>query len=339
MQRASLRPVPQRPARPVDPAEALAHVAATLPALDEDAAQALALVELVGRSRPQLVVETGMTTAEAGEALARARKALRRASVPLPGSGWCERAEQLLSHELDGELVDPGPRRLVAHLSNCDRCVEHERRLWQARDQLVAAFDAARAPVAPVEPPPVATGPDHEPLELADPDPPAALEAAPPPELRLVEPVEDPPTEAEVPAPVEQEPAPEPEPAAPEAEVPAPPVEPAPAAPQPAEPAPAEPEPADPEPANPEPVAGIPEPEPVAEIPEPEPAAPEPDAPALALEAPAPPVSDEVVEVLTPDAALTLSGLAWAASYGLAVLLALASLALTIWAIAGGSGL
>ena len=310
MQRASLRPVPQRPAGPVDPVEALAHVAATLPALDEDAAQALALVELVGRSRPQLVVETDMTPAEAGEALARARRALRRASVPLPGSGWCERAEQLLSDELDGALVDPGPRRLAAHLSNCDRCVEHERRLWQARDGLVAAFDAARAPVTPVEPPPVANGPDHEPIELADPDPPAALEAAPPPELRLVEPVEDPPTEAEVPALVEPEPA-----AESETEGTGPPV--------------SEPEPTDPQPAA-ERVEGT-----VPSVP------PAPPLPASVLEpvADEPPLSDEVVEVLTPDAALTLSGLAWAASYGLAVLLALASLALTIWAIAGGSGL
>ena len=283
MQRATLRPVPQRPAGPVDPAEALAHVATTLPALDEDAAQALALVELVGRSRPQLAVETGMTPGQAAEALARARKALRRASVPLPGSGWCERAEALLSDELDGELVDPGPRRLAAHLANCDRCVEHERRLWQALDQLVAGFDAARAPVAPVEAPPIADGPDHEPVELPDPGPPAALDAAPPPELKLVEPVEaveaveGPPTEAEVPAPAE---------------------------PEPAEPAPAEPEPADPQP--------------VAELPQ--------------------PVSDEVVEALTPDAGFSLRGLAWTASYALAFLLALASLALTIWAIVGGAG-
>ena len=175
MERASLRPVPQRPSGPVEPAEAVAHVTATLPALDEAAAQALALVDLVGRTRPQLSAETGIAPDELAEALARARKALRRASFPLPGSGWCERAERLLSDELDGELAEPGPRRLTAHLANCDRCVEHERRLWQARDQLVAGFEEARAPVPAPEPPAVADEPDPEPVEMPDPDPPAAL--------------------------------------------------------------------------------------------------------------------------------------------------------------------
>jgi hypothetical protein len=245
MERASLRPVPQRPSGPVDPAEALTHVEGALPGLDDPARRALALVDLVGRSRPEVSAETGVSEADLAEALARARKALRRAAAPLPGSGWCERAERLLSDELDGALADPGPRRLAVHLANCDRCVEHERRLWQARDQLVVTFDAARAP----EPAPeVADEPDHEPVEMPD------------PELRLVE----------VPAP----------------EVPAP-----------AEPEPAEPEPAEPEPAEPEPV-------------EPVPAAAESGA--------------------------SLRGVAWAASMGIAVLLAIVSLALTIYAIAGG---
>ena len=151
----------------------------------------------------------------------------------------------MLSDELDGALTDPGPRRLAAHLANCDRCVEHERRLWQARDQLVVTFEAARAP----EPAPEgADEPDHEPVETPD------------PELRLVE-------------------------------VPAPEV-----------PAPAEPEPADPEPAAPEPA-------------EPEPAEPIPAAAASGT---------------------SLRGVAWAASMAIAVLLAIGSLALTIYAIAGG---
>jgi len=240
MERASLRPVPQRPSGPVDPAEALAHIEGTLPGLDDPARRALALVDLVGRTRPEVSAETDISEADLAEALARARKALRRAAFPLPGSGWCERAERLLSDELDGVLADPGPRRLAAHLANCDRCVEHERRLWQARDQLVLTFDAARAP----EPAPeIADEPDHEPVE------------APDPELRLVE-------------------------------VPAPEV-----------PAPAEPEPAEPEPADPEPV-------------EPIPAAAQSEA--------------------------SLRGLAWAAFMAIAVLLAIVSLALTAYAIAGG---
>ncbi len=240
MERAALRPVPQRPSGPVDPAEALAHVERTLPGLDEPARRALALVDLVGRPRPEVAGEAGIAEADLAETIARARKALRRAAFPLPGSGWCERAERMLSDELDGVLADPGPRRLAAHLANCDRCVEHERRLWQARDQLVLTFAAERAP----EPAPeIPEEPDHEPVE------------APDPELRLVE----------VPAP----------------EVPAP-----------AEPEPAEPEPAQPEPAEPAPAAK--------------------------------------------QSRTSVRGLAWAASMGIAVLLAIVSLALTIYAIAGG---
>ena len=255
MERASLRPVPQRPSGPVDPAAALAHVEAQLPGVDEVARQALSLVDLVGRSRPEACAATGIAAPDLAEALARGRKALRRAAFPLPGSGWCERAERLLSDELDGALEDPGPRRLAAHLANCDRCVEHERRLWQARDDLVMGFEAARTPAPEPE---VADEPDPEPVELAD------------PELRLVE----------VPAPE------------------APPSEP-----EPAEPEPAQPEPAQPEPAEPEPVA-------------PGPMEPEPTAPAAA--------------------GFSLRGAAWAASMGVAVLLAIVSLALTIYAIAGG---
>ncbi len=258
MERASLRPVPHRPSAPVDPTAALAHIESKLPALDAAASHALALVDLVGRKRPEVCAEMGIGEAELADALARARKALRRAALPLPGSGWCERAERLLSDEFDGALQEPGPRRLAAHLANCDRCVEHERRLWQARDDLVLSLEAARAP-SPAPAPQVADEPDLEPVEVPDPEP-----------LRLVE----------VPVPAE------PEPAAPE-----------PAEPEPAEPEPAEPEPAMPEPATPEPG-------------EPLPAAAEPHS--------------------------SLRGFAWAACMTVAALLAIVSLALTIYAIAGG---
>jgi hypothetical protein len=262
MERARLRPVPHRPAGPVDPAAALAHVEARLPDLDDAARQALALVELAGRTRPQLHAEAAIDPAELAEALARARKALRRAAFPLPGSGWCERAERLLSDELDGELADPGPRRLAAHLANCDRCVEHERRLWQAREDLVAEFEAARTEAAPETPGPAPVPgdePDTEAPETPDPEPPApqmppaALTLVPPAGLRLVE------APVEAPVPAEPEPAPQ-----------------------------------------------------------------------------APPLPDEVVAAIVPDTAISGAGIAWAALLVLAVLLAVASLALTGFAIAGG---
>ena len=196
VERAALRPVPHRPAGPVDPADALSHVQRHLPGLDESARRALALVEIVGRTRAQVIGEMPIGANELSEALARARKELRRAAFPLPGSGWCERAERLLSDELDGELPEPGPRRLAAHLANCERCSEHERRLWQARDRLVATFEEGRAPkllLAPAEDEPDTEAPE-----------------APEPELRLVE---APAAETPMPgAPLPDEPAPGPEP-------------------------------------------------------------------------------------------------------------------------------
>ena len=178
MEGAQLRPVPARPPGPVDPAEAQRHVRDFLPGLDGPAASALALVALAGRPRDQLEG----TPDQVAEALARARKELRRSMFPLAGSGWCERAERLISDRIDGELEPPGPARLAVHLRNCTRCVEHERKLAQATDSLVMAFvEAHPQPIPDVEPEP---------------------EPAPPPaaELRVVEPAEEP------------EPAPSPEP-------------------------------------------------------------------------------------------------------------------------------
>jgi putative zinc finger protein len=162
MERAPLRPVPSRPRGAVDPDAAIRHVAAALPALDEAAAQAFGLVALAGKPRAEAAIRAGLPESDLGEALARARKTLRRSAFPLPGSGWCERAERLVSDRLDGALVPPGPARLDAHLRNCPRCVEHERRLVQATDSFVADFasvypapvaDAAPAPPASADPP------------------------------------------------------------------------------------------------------------------------------------------------------------------------------------------
>jgi hypothetical protein len=213
MERAPLRPVPTRPAGPVEPSDAIAHVESILPSLDAPARKALALVEIVGRSREEAAVSIATDGEEAAAAaLARARTALRRSMFPLPGSGWCERAERLISDRLDGELEPPGPGRLDAHLRNCARCVEHERRLAQATDALVRGFVEAypaRAPVraapeaedvppgaeaedVPLEPdaedaPPEAEAADTPPVDTED-APAEDAEVAPPSGLRVVPP-------------------------------------------------------------------------------------------------------------------------------------------------------
>ena len=203
MERAPLRPVPRRPHGPVDPSEAIAHVAATLPAADEVAGAVLALVEIAGRSRAEAAAERGLDADEVGNALARGRKQLRRWLYPLPGSGWCERAERMISDRLDGELEPPGPARLNAHLHNCERCVEHDLRLAQAIDTLVGGFiEAHPAPTPAAEPvrirPTVirAARPQLHALPFGQP---IALAAARPPvvEDRVAEapPVEEPPVE------------------------------------------------------------------------------------------------------------------------------------------------
>ena len=188
MEGAPLRPVPRRPAGPVDPAAASLHVGEQLPGLDDTAATALALVELAGRARADVAAERGVSAEELAAALARGRKALRRSIYPLPGSGWCERAERYISDRIDGELEPPGPARLEVHLKNCSRCVEHERRLDQARDGLVASFEERAAP-APVPAPAPAPAPPEPGREVEDP---------PAPELRVVE--EDAPSPPEPPA-------------------------------------------------------------------------------------------------------------------------------------------
>jgi hypothetical protein len=151
MDRAPLRPVPAPPSGPVADADAARLVAARLPALRERDAHALGLVTLAGRSRPEAARRLGLADDELPVALARARKQLRRTVSPLPGSGWCERAELLISDRLDGALDDRNAPRLDVHLRNCPRCVEHERRLVQATDELAAGV--APGPGRPVPAP------------------------------------------------------------------------------------------------------------------------------------------------------------------------------------------
>src|SRR5919107_285706 len=149
MERAPLRPVPPRPAGPVDPAAAVREVEAALPALEPLEVRALALVALADRPRAQVAGILGIEDAELRALLSGARKELRQTLTPLSGSGWCERAEGLISDRLDGVVREPDGRRLDVHLRNCPRCVEHERRLVQATDALLAGIAPARPTPAP----------------------------------------------------------------------------------------------------------------------------------------------------------------------------------------------
>jgi Putative zinc-finger len=121
-----------------------------LPKLEPLPRDALALVTLAGRSREEAAARLELEPEAFAAMLARGRKELRRSLHPLSGSGWCERAERLISDRLDGALDELGSARLGVHLPNCPRCVEHERRLVQAIDALVAgvAGDPAPAPQA-----------------------------------------------------------------------------------------------------------------------------------------------------------------------------------------------
>jgi hypothetical protein len=149
MEHAPLRPVPARPAGPVDPAAAVREVAAALPALEPLEVRALALVALADQPRPKVAELLGIEEQELGALLAAARKELRQTLILLSGSGWCERAEGLISDRLDGAVAETDGRRLDVHLRNCSRCVEHERRLVQATDALLAGIAPARPRPAP----------------------------------------------------------------------------------------------------------------------------------------------------------------------------------------------
>jgi hypothetical protein len=146
MASAPLRPVPGRPAEPVTDVAAGTLVADALPGLADTDRTALALVALAGLPRRQVALRLGRDEADLSQSLARARKELRRTVAALGGSGWCERAERLISDRMDGALADGDGARLDVHLRNCPRCVEHERGLVRATDALVAS--AAGVPFA-----------------------------------------------------------------------------------------------------------------------------------------------------------------------------------------------
>jgi hypothetical protein len=184
MEHAPLRPVPARPAGPVDPATAMRELGAWLPTLPPLAAEALALVVLSERPRAEVAASLEVSEEELGRLLAAARKELRQTLTTLGGSGWCERAEGLISDRLDGILAGRDTRRLNVHLRNCPRCVEHERRLVQATDALVSGVSgAARGPTPAGEVAPlVAPAPDDgvEPPDEGVEGGVAPVDAAPP---------------------------------------------------------------------------------------------------------------------------------------------------------------
>jgi hypothetical protein len=164
MERAPLRPVPARPAGPIDPAAAIREVGAALPALDPLEARAFALVALADRPRAEVAGLLAVEEDALGALLAAARKELRQTITPLAGSGWCERAEGLISDRLDAAVSEPDARRLDVHLRNCPRCVEHERRLVQATDALLAGIAPGRpgTPAPSAEAPLAAVPPEGE---------------------------------------------------------------------------------------------------------------------------------------------------------------------------------
>jgi len=176
MEHAPLRPVPARPAGPLEPLAAERELAAWLPQLDPLAARALALVVLSERPRPEVAEILGVAEDEVAALLAGARKELRQTIVTLPGSGWCERAEELISNRLDGPLADRDARRLDVHLRNCTRCVEHERRLVQATDALVVGLGGRPSPVAGA-PAPLVAAPGGAPAPAGDSTEDAAAQA------------------------------------------------------------------------------------------------------------------------------------------------------------------
>jgi hypothetical protein len=106
-------------------------------------------VVLSERPRAEVAGSLGVSEEELAKLLATARKELRQTVITLGGSGWCERAEGLISDRLDGILAGRDTRRLDVHLRNCARCVEHERRLVQATDALVGGVSGATRGATP----------------------------------------------------------------------------------------------------------------------------------------------------------------------------------------------
>src|SRR5918995_1658949 len=186
MEHAPLRPVPSRAAGPIDPVAAARELAAALPYLSEVEARALALVAMAAMPRADAVEALGVDERTLSDALATGRKELRRTVATLPGSGWCERAERLISHRLHRPRAGkrtpaspPPPQPAPGEQPPVE--------VPPAEDAPAGQASAETPPteVPPVEEPPVEEPPVEEPVEeppVEEPpveEPPAAAAALP----------------------------------------------------------------------------------------------------------------------------------------------------------------
>ena len=181
MEHAPLRPVPARPAGRVDPRRGRSRGHGRAAGAGAARARAPWRSWRWPTGRGQRSRDAGPRRgASSARCWPAARKELRQTHhARCSGSGWCERAEGLISDRLDGALGERDGRRLDVHLRNCPRCVEHERRLVQATDALLAGIAPARPRPAPPtgEAPLTAVPFGGEPPELGSEDaPPADLD-------------------------------------------------------------------------------------------------------------------------------------------------------------------
>ena len=150
MERAPLRPIPVRPAGPVHPLAATRALGAAIPELSPRQADAVALVALAGRSRPR---RPPSSASERRSSPMRSRAGARRCAALCSRSARAAGASAPSGSSRTGSTAsssERGAARLDVHLRNCPRCVEHERRLVQATDALVArAAGAAPSQIDP----------------------------------------------------------------------------------------------------------------------------------------------------------------------------------------------
>jgi hypothetical protein len=123
-----------------------------LPELEAIDRRTLALVELCGLERKATARDLGIEEGAVAEALAAARKALRRTRGELASGARCERAELLLS----SAGLDRFERKwLEIHMARCSRCIAHEALLAEASAELHATFEAEPVALPPAPEPPV----------------------------------------------------------------------------------------------------------------------------------------------------------------------------------------